>query len=588
MYDKLSQKVQRNFMPSLERFERLISTSVAVRHTDLHHIGQAGELTQHWLASLPRLPRQEQLHQVKTVLTELIVSDISDDNRLTILGEIMPTAERLIAQMQNDYIHSPQSSHDEQETRIFEVRSLYFLLILCYQGVANRALTALTNEEQATAKTAEKSQPKWLQKITEKLTGNVVQQGNVVAIVTPQKRLLTLSVYRMMSIYFKLLLEFALTYQRVPAFIWGEMNAWYLKSTTHNIDRIDVNKINPELPPSSINAQYVQSCLASFANLFAYRRSDIINIFKILPTWVKFTQATFSVNPHHKVFVNLQAPTPPEFITPYATVNPYSSEQVCLFFDVQELFVHLKAIEKNEQVDNQFEGRMAKIVLLAFSRQLESQTSTTRINEHLADMVTGFFKIFYKLSGDKEFADVINQSQLSPNQHPRITNRAMIGSEEVVKVLTKSDASVQFIFGDIDARQPVDVASLNLSVFGLFALKSQQSTNKHPWLLGMIHWAEPTDTQVSVDGKLFGRILSVCGIRLRVSAGDTRPQDFIQAILVAGDGFNNQTTIVMPRYHFRVGDSVILRVGDKESSLRLEKHLLTADEFEQYEVVRLV
>lgn len=577
-------------MPSLERFERLVSTTVALRKADLHHIGQFGELTDIWIESLPRLPRPEQLAQTKTVLTEMIISDITDEQRLSILSKLFVVVERLVGQMQADYIHNPQSSHDEQETRIFEVRSLYFLLILCYQGIAQRAHTQLTQDEsKQNAKNAKPTQTGWLSKLTEKLSGNVVQQGAglSVAVITPQKRLFTLAVYHMMGVYFKLLLEFALTYQKVPAFIWGLMNGWYLKAAKQSVEHTDINKLHNALT-GTIAHQYSQSCLANFANLFAYRRSDIINIFKVLPTWVKYTQATFTAHPHYKVFVNLQAPTPPEFITPYATVNPYSSENVCLFFDVTDLFLHLKTLEKSEDSSIQFESRMAKIVLLAFARQLESQTSTTRINEHLARMVTGFFAIFDELSGGKKLPELINHQELPEKYQPRTANRAIIGSKEVVKVLTKSDASIQFVFGDIDARKPVDMASMHISVFGLFALKSDQSTHQNPWRLGMIHWAEPTDNQVAVDGKFFGRILSVCGVRLRSSAGDNRPQDFIHAILVSGDGFNHQITLIMPRYHFKAGDSVILRVESKESTLRLTRHLLTTDDFEQYEVVRLV
>lgn len=572
-------------MPSLERFERLVSTEVTLRPTDLHHIGQFGELTTIWIESLPRLSRHEQIEQVKTVLTEMLVSDIKDEQRLDILIQLSPVVERLVIQMQADYVHNPQSSHDEQEARIFEVRSLYFLKVLGYQGIANRAYKQIDQNNQTAAPKDDNKSGGWLSKITNKLSGDNSQSANVA--ITPQKQLLALSICQMMGVFFKLLLEFALTYQRVPAFIWGLMNAWYLKASNQSIEHIDISKLNTQLMSTSINQYYVQSSLASFANLFAYRRSDILNIFKVLPNWVKYTQTSFTAHPHYKVFVNLKADTSPEFITPYATVNPYSKDNICLFYDVKDLFAHLKTVENSDNPEVQFESRMAKIVLLAFARQLENQTSTTRINEHLADMVTGFFAIYDELAKGEKFSNIINQNDLPEKHHPRAANRAIIGNKDVVKVLTKSDASVQFVFGDMNAKKPVDVMGMNLSVFGLFALKSQQSTNAHPWKLGIIHWAEPTaDNQVAVDGKFFGRILSVCGVRLR--GGDGRPQDFIHAILVSGDGFNHQTSLVMPRYHFKEGDTVVLRVADKESILRLEKHLLTTDDFEQYEVVRLI
>jgi hypothetical protein len=57
--------------------------------------------------------------------------------------------------------------------------------------------------------------------------------------------------------------------------------------------------------------------------------------------------------------------------------------------------------------------------------------------------------------------------------------------------------------------------------------------------------------------------------------------------LVDGDELNEQSTLIMPRYHFKVGDYVVLRIDTKEMELRLERNLLTTDEIEQYQIVRL-
>lgn len=75
------------------------------------------------------------------------------------------------------------------------------------------------------------------------------------------------------------------------------------------------------------------------------------------------------------------------------------------------------------------------------------------------------------------------------------------------------------------------------------------------------------------------------GVRLRKKDG--RSQEFVHGLLVGGDELNQQTTLVMPRYHFKVGDFVVLRIDTKEIELRLERNLLTTDEIEQYQIVRL-
>lgn len=117
-------------------------------------------------------------------------------------------------------------------------------------------------------------------------------------------------------------------------------------------------------------------------------------------------------------------------------------------------------------------------------------------------------------------------------------------------------------------------------------MKSALSQNKHPWRIGIIHWAETKDNKILADGRFLGRLLTACGVRL--SSNDMRSQDFIQGLLVAGDGLNQQTTLVMPKYHFRAGDTIVLKVSEKQTTLRLEKNLLSTDDFEQYEIVRLV
>ncbi len=57
--------------------------------------------------------------------------------------------------------------------------------------------------------------------------------------------------------------------------------------------------------------------------------------------------------------------------------------------------------------------------------------------------------------------------------------------------------------------------------------------------------------------------------------------------LIDGDELNKQSTLIVPRYHFNVGDLVLLRIDTKEIQLRLELNLLSTDEIEQYQIVRL-
>lgn len=576
-------------MLALETFERLSVAPIATKSVELQLVGAKGELAPAWVAKMAYLDKHEQYRQVKSLLSELLVADIDDELRFTILESAMGVIERLVVVMQQEYINNPQSPPSEQKTCVDEVRSLYFLLVLCYQGIAFRTHKILSEGGLPTARQDKKGG--WLTKLKGGLSSNVVRNGVGVDLVNGDKRLFVLAVYRIMSVCYRLLMEFALTYQKSPASLWKLMNGWYLKSAILNVDKVCVSKIS-SLGECSIYQQYLYSCLASFANFFAYRRPDIINGFKVLPIWAKYVKTTFTADGHLKLFVNLQGATAPELITPYASVNPYSSEHVCLFFEVGGLFDYLNGLETGTQSESKeygvFEKRLAKMVMLAFQRQADSNNDG-RTRNQAAEILVGFGSIFKEIAGGKPFNQIIAQSRLPDIYAPkRVFDAQASTKKELVKLMRKNDAGVQFMLGsfaeDEAGRDEIATRPL-LPIFGLFAMKSQQSTNKHPWRLAIVHWAQTKDEHIEVDGRFLGRLLSVCGVRL--NGRDLRSKDFMQALLVAGDGLNQQTTLIIPRYHFKEGDLVILRVEQKETSLRLEKNLLSTDDIEQYQIVRL-
>lgn len=573
-------------MLALETFERLSVAPIATKSVELQLVGAKGELAPAWVAKMAYLDKHEQYRQVKSLLSELLVADIDDELRFTILESAMGVIERLVVVMQQEYINNPQSPPNEQRAYIDEVRSLYFLSVLCYQGIAFRTHQALSSGASAATQSKKVS---WMDKLKGGFSGSVVRSGIGMDWVSGDKRLFVLSTYWVMHLCYKLLLEYALTYQKAPSCLWRIMNEWYLKSAVLGADKVCVSKL-ANLGECSIYQQYLQSCVASFANLFSYRRPDILNGFKVIPAWTKHIKTTFTANSELKLFVNLQGDTPPEVITPYASINPYSNDHVCLFFEVKGFFDYLLAVEAGENtgVDGYaaFEKRLAKMVLMAFHRQADD-SSEGRTRNQAAEIIAGFGAIFKEMAG-KPFNQVITQSKLADIYLPqiRIDSQTPI-KKELVKLVRKHTVSVQFTL-DTSTENEAGDKVMNcpyLPIFGLFAMKSAQSTNKHPWRLGLVHWADVKEEHIEVGGRFLGRVLSVCGIRL--NSRDMRGKDFVQAILVSGDELNQQTTLILPRYHFKEGDLVVLRVEQKETSLRLQKNLLSTDEIEQYEIVRL-
>lgn len=565
-------------MFSVEKFDKLSKAPIARKAVALASVGRAGEYVKAWSARLANMDKHEQYQHIKSVLGELVIADIEERVRFGILEGVLPTAERLIVQMQAEYISNPQTPPSEQKTYVDEVRSLYFLLILSYQSVAFVTHSMLSTK----APTAQKQNNSWFKKVTQTLGSAGKNSADTASDI---KSLHTLSIYRIMHSCYRLINDFALTYQKSPTCLWRLMNAWYLKAATLGIAKTNIAKLSQHTGDCSIHKQYLYSCLASFVNLFSYRRADIVHMFKILPQWAEYVETTLEAQSHFRIFVNLQGETSPELITPFASINPYSSNHICLFFDVRRLFEYLKGLEQDKDTKSNFEVRLAAMVLLAFDRQLE-QPATKPINR-LAYMLAGFGAIYKEIANGRSFDQIIAQDQLRAEFHPkRLFDATADAQKEQVQLIRRSDSGAQFIVGGVAKDDEETVLSRPyLPVFGLFAMMSPRSDNSHPWRLGIVHWAEAKNDSVEVDGRFLGRILSVCGVRLNMR--DMRSRDFAQAFLVAGDKLSQQTTLVLPRYHFKEGDLVILRVADKETTLRLEKNVLTTDDIEQYQIVRL-
>lgn len=561
-------------MITLSKFERLVMTNIPEQSLQSMTIGMEGELIPEWVLSLSGMNKHGQFAQIQSVLTELLVVQMYDKIRLKILAKIMPAFERVVGQLHNDYIYEHQNLSAIQQQSTTEVRSLYFLLILNYKNIASRAYVELHQDDEM--------EGGWLKKIFKTLSND-------------EKNIVVVAVYQMMGLYVRLLMEYAMTYQRAPRVVWQQLNFWYLRVAQEEVVHQDVHKVAKYLPNDTIQRQYEQACISSFVNFFAYRRQDILNIFKVLPTWATYVEATFEARPELKIFVNLLGNYPPEVITPYATVNPYSDEYQCLFFDESKLVQHLVEVKSGKFITNDaqsvFESRLARMVLIAFERYAR-QDRIDRLGQQGAELLTGFSAIFQQISGGRELAQVINQQALMDTRQPRTIKQALEPAlpKEWVKLTSSSETLARFNYTqkvhdfDGDTRDVV-IDQHFLQVFGLFAIKSENSKNRKPWRLGIAHWVDRFGDEIEVDGRILGRILLACGARLLKNDG--RSQEFIHALLIDGDELNKQSTLIVPRYHFKSGDMILMRIDTKELRLRLERNLLSTDEIEQYQIVRM-
>lgn len=570
-------------MITLNEFERLIMTNIAQESEQSLAIGDEGEFLHEWILMLSGMNKHQQYRQLQGLLNSLLVADIGDDVLFRIMAGLLGFVDKTVGMLHHDYVYEHQVLSQEQQKSIAEVRDLYFLMILIYKNIATRAYIRLHQDDDGFY-----NQSGWLKK--------VVSMGS------DAKKLAAASIYHMMGLYLKIILEFALNYEHTPRIVWQQLNFWYLRAVQEDIAYQKITKIDNTSNiattqsmgvKNSINGRFEQACIASFINFFAYRRQDMLMMFKMFPDWVNLIQSTFEPRPELRLFVNLSGNYPPEFITPYATVNPYSEEYQCLFFDASALVEQLKQIKSGRYITNYQDGvsekRMAQLALMSFDRYAK-QDKIDRIGQQQNTLLMGFATIFHEISGGRTLAEVIDLASIQdtqPKQIRRLLNQEM--QTEQVIVSSKSDILARFYY----LKSPflksdegnVTICRNFLQVFGIFALKSENSTHKNPWKLGITKWADKYLDNVEVDGRLLGRILLAAGVRLLTH--DDRGQDYVHALLIEADEPSHPSTLIMPRCHFKEGDVLLMRTATKEIELRLERNLLYTDEIEQYQIVRL-
>ncbi len=562
-------------MITLNEFERLIVINIDQQLEQRLVIGDEGEFLQEWILTLSGMNKHEKYQRLRDLLNNLLVADIGENVLFRIMSGLTSCVDQTVSMLHHDYVYEHRVLSSEQQKSVFEVRDLYFLMILIYKNIATRAYIHLHQDGDDSFY----NQTGWLKK--------VVSMGS------DAKKLITASIYHMMGLYLKIILEFALNYEHTPRIVWQQLNFWYLRAVQEDIAYHKMTKNANASAKNSINGRYEQACIASFINFFAYRRQDMLMMFKILPDWVNLIQSTFEARPELRLFVNLSGNYPPEFITPYATVNPYSEEYQCLFFDASALVSQLKKIQSGKYISNYaqaiFERRLATLALLSFDRYAK-QDKIDRIGQQPNLLLTGFGAIFHEISGGKTLAEVIDLSNIQDTQPKQI--RRLLHQDfpkEQVIVSSKSDILARFYYANPPFGKAIDGSSNIqrnfLQVFGIFALKSENSTHKNPWRLGVVQWVDKYLDNVEVDGRLLGRILLTAGVRLL--SHDDRGQDYVHALLIEGDEPGHQSTLIIPRCHFKVGDLLLMRTGVKEIELRLERNLLSTDEVEQYQIVRL-
>lgn len=566
-----------------------------------------------WAALLPMQTEAQQTEQLEKVLTELRVAAIDDRQRLTLLNIVMEAANKLIATLRQHYIYEANAFNDYQLGYVAQVKSLYYLMIMVYDGVIQREITFLKDKK--------------LQ----------ASNGLLQRYLTNEKSLsitLAIATYQTLLMYQKLLFEEALCYQKPVPYLWSNINQLYYMACQQQTVDIDLSSYITTHCADNIHQLYGQLCLHSLLNVRAMRRATVLMVQRLLLEWSEHLVVSIEPQTETKVFVNLHSDNPPTYLTAHSAINPYDAHHDCVFIELAPLVTYLKSrrdtlIEKGREG---VESSLMNTVAMTLSYRYIQPPLTLPIKQSAkqqAHIITGFNDIHYRFSHEQSLSTLIAAKYLPEHQQPRYdtvpkklsanivsTNTALEvetfdsdnalsdfrtlrllpdSVEPTISASSAGENTPKAKYSGKKVKAIVEVAendALNsiapppLRTMSLFLLCRSENPASTDWSIGVVRWLNLDPEKPEVDWQVLGHQLIACGIRLQDR--DSRSRHFVPAFVVGDDEqLQTPSSMIVPTSHFHVGDRVMMRINTKQKTLRLVRRLMMTDEFSQYEVAQL-
>ncbi|WP_426222483.1 hypothetical protein [Psychrobacter sp. DWR1-2-3] len=566
-----------------------------------------------WAALLPMQTEAQQTEQLEKVLTELRVAAIDDRQRLTLLNIVLEAANKLIAMLRQHYIYEANAFNDYQLGYVVQVKSLYYLMIMVYDGVIQREITFLKDKK--------------LQ----------ASNGLLQRYLTNEKALsitLAIATYQTLLMYQKLLFEEALCYQKPVPYLWSNINQLYYMACQQQTVDIDLSSYITTYCADNIHQLYGQLCLHSLLNVRAMRRATVLMVQRLLLEWSEHLVASIEPQTETKVFVNLHSDNPPTYLTAHSAINPYDAHHDCVFIELAPLVTYLK-FRRDTLIEEGREGvesSLMNTVAITLSYRYIQPPLTLPIRQSAkqqAHIITGFNDIHYRVSHEQSLSTLTAAKYLPEHQQPRydtvpkklsantVSNNTMLGVETfdsdnalsdfrtlrllpdsvepAISVSRAGENTPKAKYNSKKVKAIVEVAendTLNsiapppLRTMSLFLLCRSENPASTDWSIGVVRWLNLDLEKPEIDWQVLGHQLIACGIRLQDR--DSRSRHFVPAFVVGDDEqLQTPSSLIVPTSHFQVGDRVMMRINTKQKTLRLVRRLMMTDEFSQYEVAQL-
>ena len=533
-----------------------------------------------WAALLPTQTEAQQVEQIEKVLTELRLIPTDDRLRLRLIKIVTNAASQLIAALRQQYIYETGALNEAQLGYVARVKSLYYSLIMTYDGVIRREITLLKDKQQASSSnllqryfTSEKSSP-----------------------VT-----LAIATYQTLLMYQKLLFEDGFCYQKSPAYIWANVNNLYLNACQQRASHIVLSAYIPAQQGDTIHHLYCQICLHELLNVRALRRPHILLLQRLLPAWSAHIVATIEPRTATRVFVNLQSKEPPTYLTALSTINPYDAHHTCLFIELEPLVKYLQSRMKTliDTARRGVEYFLINTVSMAIRYRYIQPKRMPPIDHNTKQTVTlisGFNEMHYRISNGEAFSSLIASKNLPEYQQPRydtLPKNNAAHKESLAEIFEGNNQLSHFrtlrLFLDssetIDKIDDLTSIAPPLQIMSLFLLCHKDKATAPKWSMGVVRWLNLDSAKLELEWQILGHKIIACGICLQDR--QNRSQHFVPAFVIGADEhLQTSYSLLLPTSHFQTDDKVIMRINDQQKSLRLGRSLIVTDEFSQYEGVQ--
>ena len=631
-------------MITFSAFQEYLSSKVPLPQPASKYINGEEQQLLKWAVSLPTQTEAQQLEQVEQILIELRVADLEDGLRLKLMGIVATASDRLITSLRQHYINELGSLNNEQREYSAQVKSLYYLTILVYDGIVRRQNQRLEYQQRTSAVKG------WRQ---------IFSLGKKPPIV------LASAIYQALATYQRLLYEQAVTYQTPQKPLWEAINRLYYSAHQHNITHLNLSERVVERQAASIHEVYMQICLNGLLNTGAMRRANIILIHRLLPSWSAQVNATIEPISDTRVFVDLQGSNPPLYLTANSLINPYDEYHHCLFFELESLAVYLQQRQQAlvESGYESIEAQLVSKVLMAIKHRYIDRQATipAKLSPKLrATVITGFNAIHYHVAGGHGLMSMIDAAKLPTEQLPRYDTQPkakaqdtkdQVANDQGAKKAQKTAKLYVETFDNTDTTSQIRLLQLlsaqdivqqqaavqdkmltrqlnltkmhkyqpavaatslsttsietdknqrnnkeakqgivpPLSLMSLFLLCRPNNSSKLKWSLGMVRWLNLESKPIEVEWQVLGHELTACALRLDNRGNINQDsQSFIPALLMAGDeDLQTDYSVIVPSYLFQTGDRVMMRINDTQEPLRLQQCSINSEEFSQYGFARL-